>query len=324
MESWAILLAACAAAGFALSTSLQHHSAGRTPATVATTRGLLMHLAGRPWWVVGQVVAAVSFVLHALALRWGTISVVQPVVVSGIVLAVPTRAALNRRLPSVDELGTVGLTAAGLAVLLVASRPTPGHGTPDQLVAAAAATAGMIAALALTAYGATRPDPHRAAAWLGVAAGILFGEVAGLVKLAFAQVNQSTATGPAVVLGIWALWAVPVVGLCGVAINQRAYRVARLSASMPVLNIVDMVIALGFGVAVFGEVPRHTPVAVAAETAALACIAIGLRRLSRGDAVEPLVSATQPATPPAESPAESTAESTRAHHPEPLGPRSRP
>jgi hypothetical protein len=62
----------------------------------------------------------------------------------------------------------------------------------------------------------------------------------------------------------WAAWAVPV---AGVVINQRAYRAARLSASMPILNIVDVIVAL-------------------------VCIAIGLRRLSGSPALDPEPPAT--------------------------------
>ncbi len=37
--------------------------------------------------------------------------------------------------------------------------------------------------------------------------------------------------------------------------NQLAYQAARLSVTMPVLNMVDVLVAIGFGSAVFGE--RH-------------------------------------------------------------------
>ncbi len=100
MHGIALLTAACSAAGFALSTSLQHMAADRAPEATQGTHRLLAHLARRPWWVVGQFVAVGSFALHALALRLGALVVVQPVVVSGIVLAVPVSAALARRLPS--------------------------------------------------------------------------------------------------------------------------------------------------------------------------------------------------------------------------------
>jgi drug/metabolite transporter (DMT)-like permease len=292
MESLGIGVAACSAAGFALSTSLQHHSADRAPSAVRTTTALLAHLARRPWWIVGQLVAVGSFALHALALRIGTIVTVQPVVVSGIVLAVPARAALNRRLPSWGELTTVAVTAVGLAVLLVASRPSAGNVRPEEVVAVVMTAAGAVLAGAAVALGVRTRDPHHAATWLGVAAGVLFGLVAGLVKLAFAQVQVSPVAGPPALLGSWAAWAVPVVGLAGVVINQRAYRAARLSASMPILNIVDVVVALAFGVAVFREMPAHTTAAVVAQALALVCIAIGLRRLSRSPAFDPDQAAT--------------------------------
>lgn len=292
MQTLGMAVAACSAAGFAVSTSLQHHSADQTPTTVRTTRALLSHLARRPWWIVGQLVAVGSFVLHALALRIGTIVTVQPVVVSGIVLAVPARAALNRRLPSWGELVTVAVTASGLAVLLVASRPTAGHGPVNEVIAVVATVAGAGLAAGAVVVSAQCHDPHRAATWLGIAAGILFGLVAGLVKLAFAQVHASSTGGQLALVHSWAAWAVPVVGLSGVAINQRAYRAARLSASMPILNIVDVLVALGIGIAVFREVPDHTPAAVLGQTLALACIAFGLWRLSRSPVLDP----DQPAT----------------------------
>jgi hypothetical protein len=62
-------------------------------------------------------------------------------------------------------------------------------------------------------------------------------------------------------------------------VNQRAYRVGALSASMPILNIVDVLVALAFGVVVFREIPAHSLTAVPVELAALACAALGLRRL---------------------------------------------
>ena len=54
--------------------------------------GLLRHLVGRPVWLVGQMMGTVALVMHAMALHFGPIALVQPLVISGIVLAVPVRA----------------------------------------------------------------------------------------------------------------------------------------------------------------------------------------------------------------------------------------
>jgi hypothetical protein len=50
---------------------------------------------------------------------------------------------------------------------------------------------------------------------------------------------------------------------------------------MPVLNIVNVLVALTFGFLVFSEVPRHTPVMLLVEAAALVTIAVGLVMLVR-------------------------------------------
>jgi hypothetical protein len=274
----ATVLALVSALTFALSTSVQHQAAEGAPASASGPLGLVGYLLRRPTWLLGQALAVAGFALHALALHSGPIALVQPIVISGIVFAVPMRAAISRRLPSRQEVQAVSLTALGLAVFLVASDPTAGDraglgATPVTLTllgVGAAAVAGLAARLA--------HEPLRTAFFLGVASGVLFGLVAGLLKLTL----QELADGGVVrMLTVWTTWALVLVGGAGVLGNQLAYRAARLSASMPVLNIVDGLVALGFGYLVFSEVPRHSPLYLSIEIAALACVGIGLWLLAR-------------------------------------------
>src|SRR4051812_21831006 len=88
---------------FAVSTSVQHQAAEGAPASAKGPLGLVRYLLGRPTWLVGQVMAVVGFAMHAAALHYGPIALVQPIVISGIVFAVPLRAAISRRLPSRQE-----------------------------------------------------------------------------------------------------------------------------------------------------------------------------------------------------------------------------
>ncbi|MGZ4495258.1 MAG: DMT family transporter [Nocardioides sp.] len=281
----AVSVAALSAAGFAVSTSLQHHANGEMDDALGTT-GLLGALSRRPWWLLGQVVGLVSFALHAVALHLGLLVVVQPVVVSGIVLAVPVRAALERRLPSLSELGTVAMTAAGLALFLVFVRPDASR-PPSSAAALALLVLGSLSAVAAAAW-AGRGSGRVQATGYGFASGVLFGLTAGLVKLAgaLAPPSHGLVGHVAALASSWPTWTVPVVGLAGVALNQRAYRAAPLSASMPLLNIVDVVVAIAFGVVAFGETPAHSAPALAGQAAALVLIAIGLRRLGRQQVAE--------------------------------------
>ncbi|MEP6814651.1 MAG: DMT family transporter [Marmoricola sp.] len=287
MSSLATVLALSSAATFALSTSVQHHAAEGAPESARGPAGLVRYLFRRPSWLFGQLLAVFGFSLHASALHFGPIALVQPIVISGIVIAVPARAARSRRLPSRDEVQAVSVMALGLALFLVASNPSAGTsadlGTRPVLIVATCTALAVLAGWAAHASG----TPVRSAFLLGVAAGMLFGLVAGLLKL----VLQELADGGVVrLLTVWPTWALVIAGLGGVVTNQVAYRRARLSASMPVLNIVDVLVALGFGYIVFGEVPRHSPLLVAVELAALGCVAAGLvlaGRLSDEQQVHP-------------------------------------
>lgn len=283
MDVLAIVVAAASAVGFAVSSSLQHRA---NEHLVATHRGgsHLRALLRRPWWLVGQVLALVSFGLHAVALRLGPLVVVQPVVVSGIVLAVPVRAALERRVPAAREVGMVALTTAGLALFLVSSAPTVPDRAPRTVTAAVVAAAGFLAAVVGARLVVRRSGGVRAHGY-GAAAGVLFGITAGLVKLATTMAASGSGLGGQ----LWALltaWAVVVVGLTGVSLNQRAYRSGPLSASMPLLNIVDVLVAIGFGVVVFHERPSTGVVAVLGQVVGIVVILIGLRGAARTHALE--------------------------------------
>ena len=270
----AVTLALLGAATFAISSSVQHQAAEGAPASAQTMVELLGYLIRRPLWLLGQFLATCAFVLHASALHAGPIAVVQPIVVSGIVWAVPARAAMSRRRPSLTELRAVAITAIGLAVFLVASNPTAG--SPASLGAGTitfAAIGVVIAAAAHVAASQVHDDPRRKAFFYGVVGGVLFGLVAGFMKITLQEVNTS---GLGSLLTSWPTYALLLAGTGGVLTNQRAYQTAGLSASMPALNIVNGLTSLAFGFTVFSEVPRHSPLFLGLELVAAGCMAVGL------------------------------------------------
>lgn len=283
MDGLAITLALLCAATFAVSTSVQHQAAEGAPESAEGVLGLIAYLVRQPPWLLGQFLALCAFALHASALNAGAIAVVQPIVVSGIVWAVPARAALSRRLPSVVEVRAVLVTALGLAVFLVASNPSKGETAGLGLGTIALAALGvMVAAVTNFAASRVRDDPRRKAFLLGVVGGVLFGLVAGFLKLALQELDEG---GLGAMLSAWPTYALLVAGAGGVLTNQRAYRTAGLSASMPALNIVNGLTSLVFGFTVFSEVPRHSPLFLVIEAAALGCMAAGLYMLVRQEEV---------------------------------------
>ena len=269
----AMLVAFASTCGFALSTSLQHRSAGHAPTSVRSSFGVLRFVATQPPWLFGIAIGAVAFVLHALALKLGAIALVQPIMIAGVVLAVPVRTALDRERPSRRELRSVLVTAVGLATFLVVANPVPSSEPPDLDAAFLGTLLCLGSAAAVSAFSARSSRPLTQGMLLGVAAGILFGLVAALIKLIVGDLGLDLLTS-------WPLYALACAGLCGMAINQRAYHLAPLSMSMPVLNIVDVLVAVGLGAWVFGEPPAHGPAALAVQAAALACMAVGLHQIA--------------------------------------------
>ena len=278
MNVLAVTLALMSAATFAISTSVQHQAAEKAPESAQSVVALLGYLVRRPLWLLGQLLATCAFALHASALHAGPIAVVQPIVVSGIVWAVPARAAISRRMPSVTELRAVLVTAAGLAVFLVASDPTAGEDASLGAGTIALIGLGVLVAGAAEVAAARAGDRRRKAFFLGVVGGVLFGLVAGFLKLALQELNDG---GLGAMLVAWPTYGVLLAGAGGVLTNQRAYRTAGLSASMPALNIVNGLTSLVIGFTVFSEVPRHTPLFLLIEAGALACMAAGLWMLIR-------------------------------------------
>lgn len=278
----AVALALASALTVGLATSIQHRAAEDAPASITGGAGLLAHLVRRPFWWLGQALSFVALIFHALALGFGPIALVQPIAIMGMVFAPPVRAAMSRTwLPRREALAVV-LTFAGLVAFLLATAPQestvlPGPGT-YALLAAFAAAAAVLVLLARRAV-----DPGLRALMLGCAAGLLFGSVAVSLKIAMHALADDGLAG---FLSTPATPAFVVLGLCGIAINQLAYRTARISASMPALNIVNVLVALVFGYLVFSEVPRHTPGALVVEVIAALLIGYGLLELARFEEAE--------------------------------------
>lgn len=273
----AVALALASALTVGLATSIQHRAAGEAPDSITGGADLLAHLVRRPVWWLGQMLSFVALIFHALALGFGPIALVQPIAIMGMVFAPPIRAAMSRTWLPRQEVFAVVLTFAGLVAFLLATAPqestvVPGPGTYT-LIATFAMGA---AALVLIARRATEAGPR--ALLLGCAAGLLFGSVAVSLKIAMHALADGGLAG---FLSTPATAAFIVLGLCGISINQLAYRTARISASMPALNIVNVLVALLFGYLVFSEVPRHTPGALVVEVLAALAIGYGILQLAR-------------------------------------------
>ena len=143
---------------------------------------------------------------------------------------------------------------------------------------------------------------------LGCASGILFGLVAGLLKLSTAALDRG-------LLGLfahWPFWVLLAIGGCAVLLNQRAYQETEMSVSTPVLNICQLLVSLAFGVFVLAEQLFASPLNAVLELIGLAIMVLGVIKLTTRAADEPPPVADSAADTPddADSPAQSATRSS--------------
>ena len=81
--------------------------------------------------------------------------------------------------------------------------------------------------------------------------GLLFGLVAGPLKLVWPGANQGLAGADT--SGTGRLWTLLAVGAWAIVLNQRAYQATRMSLTAPTLNITQVLVAILSGVLVPGE-----------------------------------------------------------------------
>lgn len=273
----AALFALLSATSNAMSAAMQHHAASSAPDGTGVA-ALIRYLLRRKEWIAAILLGPVGFSLHLLALHFGPITLVQPIVILGIVLAVPFRAAWARTWPRPKELGAVALAAASIALLLVALSPDEAHRGYDADVLLVAVLACLGGAAVIIAASTTQRRPVPRAFLLGVGAGVAFGLMAVLMK---AVTQHADAHGVvSVFTTTWLPYLTCVCGLSGVVVNQLAFRAARISASMPVLNVVNCLLTIVFGYSILHEQLDLDPLSLTLAGVAVVMMVAGLRALA--------------------------------------------
>ncbi|GAB3066472.1 DMT family transporter [Micromonospora schwarzwaldensis] len=252
-----ILYALAGAFSFALSAALHQRAATRQPRFAVLDPRLLLRLFRNRLWLSGWIPDTAGVVFQVLALRVGALAVVQPVMASGLFMAVLIEAVIaGRRVARRDLLavavGVVGLTAFLLLADVHAgvTRPAPTAWTVAMSCAVAAIAVCVVAAR--HRHGAAR------GALLGVAGGVAYSFAAALVK--------DLASGPAgSLLGVVVSWraaALVVAVALGLMVNQAAFQHGRLAAPLTALTLTDPVVSVLVAITVFRETFSDEPIRV--------------------------------------------------------------
>ncbi|MCS0599891.1 hypothetical protein NX794_01345 [Streptomyces sp. LP11] len=278
----AVGLSLVSAVAYALAAVAQERLASRGNGT-----GLLRLLGTGAWWSAVGLNAAAAL-LHVVALKYGPLTVVQPLGALTLVAAVPLGArAAGRRVSAAEWRGTA-LTLLGLAALLVtASGPAPARVL--SLTEALAVAGGTAAAIGLLSRPGARPGLRHA-----TASGFASGVASALTQtVTVAATDRSGPVLGAEVIVVAVLVAAFAVG--GLLLSQTAYR-GGLGAPLAVVTLANPVAAAVIGLTLLGQGLQGGAAGVLLALAGAGVAAGGVLTLTR------VTSAPVPAVGAAEDP----------------------
>jgi len=268
----ALLAALCAAVGIVVRQLATRH----VPADEGMSASMFTSLLHNPIWWAGTGTAVLGYLFQALALAFGSLLLVQPLLVSSLLFALPLSARVARQRVTRAEWGWALMLTAGLAVFVLVGKPQTGDFDPSG-AALVVVLAVCVPVLTFCIVGALRTLGNRRAILLAVAVGVMFGQVALLTKLCM---HRFEVGGLHAVFSTPAPYALLVVAVTGTILQQSAFHAGALQISVPTMLVLEPIVAVLLGILLLGETLTvhgpailSLPVAIAAMLAATLALA---------------------------------------------------
>ena len=267
----AFLLAALAAFTNAITSVLQRIGVESAPESSTLRFSLITHAFKRGIWLIGFAMMFVQFGLQATALRFGQLSVVQPVLTTELLFLLLVLAVWFRyRLSAREWLGAL-LVVGGLGGFFLAARPHGGQVLPTTTEWVVASVI-LIAAITVCILAALRGPRWWRAASFGAATAITAAFGAALTKAITGYVSQ----GWGHVFTHFQPYMLAVTGLGTVFLLQNALHAGPITASRTTLVTVNPLLSIVLGVSLFGDVLRGGALWIVLEFVALAVLVVGV------------------------------------------------
>ncbi|GIF75584.1 DMT family transporter [Asanoa siamensis] len=288
-----VLLGLSAAVLLSVAAALQQHGAQRVARSEARQGGAfpLLRVAHRlvrsPTWVGGQVASALGAGVQGAALHLGSVALVQPLLATQLLFALPLGARRTRTWPrATDWLAACAIVGALTLFLTVRGAvPAHGHSDPSRVLVGTLATAA--AAGLLVAIAARRKDRFGYATLLAVGGALCSALGAVLLKVCAETVDEH---GIGAALTDWPAYALVGAILGALLLGQQAFASGSLAAAVTAGSVTNPVASYLLSIVAFHAALPHgfTP------RAALAGAALLLLAGAWGLARSPLTSGGQP------------------------------
>lgn len=270
MNGLAATLALLAAVCFALAATLWQKAAlGLSGVSFQRPKSLLLLLT-RWVWLLGLVAQVVGVVLQAAALDRGRVSIIQPLLVTTVIWALPLGYFLTRQTVGAREVVGAAIIVLGLALFASFGHPAAGldNAPGSDWVASILVICAVCGSLLVFA---NRGSLSMKAALLGTVAGLLYGLSATLMKPVVESLHTESLGG---VIEGWQFWVWAAAGLIGFLFQQLSLSTGRLVPSVAAVSVANPVVSVMLGALVLQErleknPPWHAVVAVGALCLAL-------------------------------------------------------
>jgi drug/metabolite transporter (DMT)-like permease len=222
-----------------------------------------------------------AYLLEAGALATGTVVTVAPLLVSGLLFALPlSTIGGHGRVTRREWIPAIAVTG-GLAVFVVVGSPEGDRSTASLGAWIAAGTFVALTSGFLVAFARGVEGSRRALA-LGIATGTIYGYTAVLTKATVDLFDD----GVVQVLGHWQLYALLAVSAVGLLLNQSAFQAGHVAASLPAIAVTNPVLSSIFAVTMFGEhLDASGAAAVTVTAVSIVAMAVGTLALARSPLV---------------------------------------
>ncbi|GEL17352.1 membrane protein [Pseudonocardia asaccharolytica DSM 44247 = NBRC 16224] len=274
----AVPAALLGAAGFGLASAAQQRATKEVAVTRTLSPRLLVELLDRPMWLLGLAATVLALAMQLVALAFGPLAVVQPLLVTGVAFAAGFSALMSRLRPDPLILFGALCCAAGLAAFLLLARPTStGAGEPFELRSGLPlAIALLVVVAACLGYAGVVQHSSRVLA-LALATGVIYGVTAGLMKIITGQLRM----GLDEPFRHLTLYAVCIIGPIGFLLSQNTFQQGRLvSPAVAVITSVDPIVGVMIGVGWLGEQLDTSPARLVGECCAALVIIAGIGLIS--------------------------------------------
>jgi drug/metabolite transporter (DMT)-like permease len=246
----AATLALIAAFLFALAATLQQKGALELGGVSLGSPASLLRLLGQTMWLVGTLALLAGYLFQAAALDRGRLSIVQPLLVTTVVFALPLGYFLTGQAVGRREIVGAAIILLGLALFTYFADPAGGvDNAPGREWAIAIAVLGALCAVLLVAGGRADASPTTKAAVYGTVAGILFGLSAALTKPTVEYLHE----GVDELLTHWEGYALAIAGVLGFVLQQVSLGTGKLAPSVATVSVANPVVGIAIGTLLLDE-----------------------------------------------------------------------